>query len=297
VIGPGAAVAAQAKVNLFLRVLARESSGYHQLETLFCRLALADDVLVRVRRGWAFDCEGADTGPSETNLAYRAARLYALERQWPPGCAIEIAKHIPVGGGLGGGSADAGAVLRCLHALDPHPPPRTALLEWGARLGADVPALTLDSPLAFGYGRGDRLLTLPALPARPVMLYVPAVRVATREAYQWLAESRGDAAVAGTTGVRAIDVGELAHWASLVPLMANDFAPVIGRRHPDIARVTAEFRTVPGACASLMSGSGSTVFCVFEGPLPQPWPLVASPGAAFVATATADHVVGVRHIE
>jgi 4-diphosphocytidyl-2-C-methyl-D-erythritol kinase len=297
VTAPGAAVAAQAKVNLFLRVLAREASGYHQLETLFCRLVLADDVVVRVRSGWTLDCRGADTGPAEANLAYRAAKLYASERQWPAGCAITIDKRIPVGGGLGGGSADAGAVLRCLHALDPHPPPAAALLEWGGRLGADVPALTLAAPLALGYGRGDQLLTLPALPVRPVMLYVPATRVATRDAYEWLAESRDGTAGGGTATARAIDIRDLARWESLVPLMANDFAPVVGARHPEIVRATAELRAMPGACASLMSGSGSTVFGVFDGALPEPWPLAAPPGAALVATTTADHVFGVRRVD
>lgn len=136
--GPAAAVAAQAKVNLFLHILAREASGYHQLETLFCRLTLADDVVVRIGRDWHIDCDTAQAGPPEENLAYRAARLYAAERGWPAGCTIEIAKRIPVGGGLGGGSADAGGVLRCLYALDPAAPPRDVLLEWAARLGADV---------------------------------------------------------------------------------------------------------------------------------------------------------------
>ena len=80
---PAATVGAQAKVNLFLHILAREASGYHQLETLFCRLMLADDVLVRVGRGWNIDCDTTEAGPPEENLAYRAARLYAAERGWP----------------------------------------------------------------------------------------------------------------------------------------------------------------------------------------------------------------------
>src|SRR5262245_8589530 len=112
---------AQAKVNLFLRVLAREANGYHQLETLFCRLELGDDVAVRVGVGGrSLDCTGGvlppdGLGPVERNLAWRAAVMYAEATGWPNDWAIEIAKRIPVGGGLGGGSADAGAVLRCLN--------------------------------------------------------------------------------------------------------------------------------------------------------------------------------------
>ena len=113
---------AQAKINLFLRVLAREASGYHQLETLFQRLDLGDDVRVRIGvRGRAVDTRGADVGPTEGNLAWRAGVAYADAAGWPDGFAIEIDKRIPVGGGLGGGSADAGAVLRCLDRLNPTP--------------------------------------------------------------------------------------------------------------------------------------------------------------------------------
>ena len=199
--GRAAAVGAQAKVNLFLHVLSREDSGYHQIETLFCRLELADEVVVRLPGTGAgtarsIDCAGDDTGPPEENLAYRAAALYAECRGWPSGFAIEVTKHIPVGGGRGGGSADAGAVLRALRALDPDPPDAATLQRWAARLGADVPVMTLDSPLALGWGRGEQLLPLPALPSRAVMLYVPEFRVATREAYQWWDEPRRSTATA-----------------------------------------------------------------------------------------------------
>src|SRR3982751_6289548 len=132
-----ARVRAQAKINLFLRVLARESSGYHQIETLFCRLALGDDVTVRVGvRGRSLDCNGAlpseGLGPVEQNLAWRAAVAYADAASWPIDFAIEIEKRIPVGGGLGGGSADAGAVLRALDALAPSPLAPQALLDIAA---------------------------------------------------------------------------------------------------------------------------------------------------------------------
>ena len=92
-----AAVVAQAKINLFLRILAREHSGFHQLETLFQRLELGDDVRVRVGvPGRALDCRGADVGPVERNLAWRVAVGYAEATGWPEGFSIEIDKRIPV---------------------------------------------------------------------------------------------------------------------------------------------------------------------------------------------------------
>jgi 4-diphosphocytidyl-2-C-methyl-D-erythritol kinase len=293
---PAARVEAQAKVNLFLHVNAREESGYHQIETLFCRLSLADSVVVRVRpSGESLDCDGYDSGPAEKNLTLRAARAYAHARGWPRGFAIELTKRIPVGAGLGGGSADAGAVLRALRALDPAPPPVQHILSWAASLGADVPALTVESALSLGWGRGDHLLALPPLPPRPVMLYVPEVRVSTTEAYGWLASTRAAQAYRGTA--RAIDYRSLSRWESVVPLMANDFGEVVGHRHGEIPAMTDRMRALPGASAALMSGSGSVVFCIFSERIPNPWPLPPVRGSVFIATATADSVVGVRPIE
>ena len=292
-----AVVGAQAKVNLFLHVHAREESGYHQIESLFCRLALADDVVVRVRAsGESLDCRGGDIGPVEQNLAYRAARTYAAGRGWPHGFAIELTKRIPVGAGLGGGSADAGAVLRALHALDPSPPSVAQLLAWATHLGADVPVMTTESSLALGWGRGERLLLLPGLPPRPVMLYVPPIGVSTSDAYRWLGADRM-AVGPYKPSARVVDPAFFTQWDLVDSLMANDFGPVVGRRHPEIAAMTDQMRAVPGVAGALMSGSGSVVYGIFRSRIPHPWPLAAPAGGRFVATATADSVVGVRRIE
>lgn len=307
--GRAARVAAQAKVNLFLHVLAREDSGYHQIETLFCRLALADDVVVRIPDTGAqrtIDCAGDDMGPPDQNLAFRAAALYADNRGWPGGFAIEVTKRIPIGGGLGGGSADAGAVLRALRALDPEPPPVAALVQWAGRLGADVPFMTLESPLALGWGRGESLLSLPRLPSRAVLLYVPEFGVSTRDAYAWLDADRSAGAGAlppqrvdrpHPTSARPLDLETLSHWNGVAPLMANDFEDVVGRRHPELPAIAARLRAMPDAVGALMSGSGSTMYCVMAGSAAPRDPVVAPASGTFVMTATAEHVVGVRHID
>ena len=144
-----ARVAAQAKVNLLLRVLAREDSGYHGIETIFLRLSLADDVVVRVGediRGRSLDCDGdaipeGGLGPAEDNLAYRAACAYGDATGWPSTFAIEVTKKIATGAGLGGGSADAGAVLRALDVMSPSPLGKR-LAELAPSLGADVAFMT-----------------------------------------------------------------------------------------------------------------------------------------------------------
>ena len=260
-----ARVAAQAKVNLRLRILAREASGYHQLETLFLRLALADDLLVRITDGArSLDVTGEidprQLGPVERNLAWRAATEYAEATGWPAGFAIALEKRIPVGGGLGGGSADAGAVLRALDALAPRPLGEAALLAIASRLGADVPFLTSAAPYALAWGRGERLLELPAPEEREMLLVLPPFAVNTATAYGWLAAARESAGQTGATGA-ALRVELLSEWSTLAPLATNDFEAVVATRHPSIAAIVGRLRDL-GCEPALMTGSGSSVFGV-----------------------------------
>lgn len=255
---------AQAKVNLLLRVLARERSGYHQLETLFCRLDFGDEVTVRVGgRGISVDCAGADLGPVERNLAYRAASAYLARTGWAAGVAVEIVKRIPVGGGLGGGSADAGAVLRALDALNLAPLGGPALLEMAAPLGADVPFLTSGAPLALAWGRGERMLALPPLPARPVVLVVPPCPVPTADAYRWLAEARaGGASTAPLPHLYT--PASLGSWTHVAALAENAFEGPVEARHPRLRELREALRRELDAEVARMSGSGSTLFAVLR---------------------------------
>ncbi len=286
---------AQAKLNLFLHVGARETSGYHQLHTLFARLELADAVDVRVGgKHYAVECEDTDAGPADRNLALRAAEHYADACGWPRGCHIIISKHIPVGGGLGGGSADAGAVLRALNAVNPRPIAAAQLLEIGAAIGADIPYLTSDDALALGGGRGEQLLALPPLPPRVVALLVPSFAVRTADAYAWLAADRNDRASASGRASR-LEVAQLASWDSLAQLAWNDFTAPVERRYPALADMRAALN-VAGALFSLLSGSGSTVFGVFD-ETPDLRAAANALSCRVVLTRTASHVVPVHRIE
>lgn len=284
-----ARVTAQAKINLALRILARERSGYHQIETLFARLELGDDVSIRTDvSGRSLDVAGAampagGLGPVEQNLAWRAATAYAAAVGWPQGFAIEIDKRIPVGGGLGGGSADAGAVLRLLDHLNSAPIGPARLLALATPLGADVPFLASESPLALGWGRGERLLSLPPLPAREVRLVVPPFGVATADAYAWL-----DASAERQPEGRLLDAESVSHWAGVAAVAANDFEPAVFDRHPGLSDVATRLRAA-GARIALLSGSGSTVFGVFDVP-PAVGALEGIAGRV-LATRTATRVV------
>ena len=260
-----ARVAAQAKVNLRLRILAREESGYHQLETLFLRIALADDVLVRATDGArsldvAGDVDPRRLGAPERNLAWCAAEAYADATGWPAGFAIELQKRIPVGGGLGGGSADAAAVLRALDAMAAAPIGEAALLAIATRLGADVPFLTSEHAYALAWGRGERLLGLTAPSEREVLLVLPSFAVNTAEAYGWLASAR-DAAPSRAADTGVLDPSTLGQWPVIVRLASNDFEAIVAARHPSVDAALARLRD-HGCAPAMMSGSGSTLFGV-----------------------------------
>lgn len=286
-----ARAAAQAKVNLTLRVLAREAGGFHQIETVFQRLALADVVTVRATTGRALDTRwmgpgsAPDLGAAEQNLAWRAADAYAAVAGWPDGFAIEIEKHVPVGAGLGGGSADAAAVLRALDALAAKPLGATGLIDIAARLGADVAFLTSPSELALAWGRGQRLLDLPPLPAAPVLLIVPDFSVNTAQAYGELARRRGVSPVAPGAAWRS--PRSLGSWSAVASDAVNDFEAVVFGDHPALATVRTQLAALPSTLLAMMSGSGSTLFAVQTGAAARTGALVLPAGWTALMTSTA----------
>ncbi|HEY4131486.1 MAG TPA: 4-(cytidine 5'-diphospho)-2-C-methyl-D-erythritol kinase [Gemmatimonadaceae bacterium] len=286
-----ATVRAQAKVNLLLRVLARETSGYHSIETVFLRVELADTVRVRISAGTSLDLSGPELprnglGPTEQNLAYRAAIAYQAASGWPHGFAIEIEKNIPVGGGLGGGSADAGAVLRALDALSPNPL-GAQLVEIAAPLGADVPFMTIESPMAVAWGRGERLLPIRVPDARPMLIVVPDFSVSTAAAYGWIASSRGENAPRGST----LSLAALDTWEGIAGVATNDFERVVAAHHPQITELVDELASAD-AMVAMMSGSGSAVFGVFEASTDVAG-FVRSTGCRSFPTSTATRVASV----
>ncbi|HYW09718.1 MAG TPA: 4-(cytidine 5'-diphospho)-2-C-methyl-D-erythritol kinase [Longimicrobium sp.] len=253
---------APAKVNLRLSILAREASGYHSLESLFCALSLADRVTVRrASAGVALRVDGdVDTGPPERNLAVRAARAFHAALGTEPAVEIELAKLIPSAAGLGGGSSDAAATLIALNALHGEPLGNDLLLQLGIELGSDVPFFLCGSPLALGWGRGERLLALARLPTRPVLVAHPGVAMPTAEAFAHVAEERGPSPTPRAFRIHAAD---LAEWASVARLAENDFEPPVIARIPVLREALAAMKGA-GAEVALLAGSGSSVFGVFR---------------------------------
>jgi 4-diphosphocytidyl-2-C-methyl-D-erythritol kinase len=253
---------AHAKINLFLRVLAREADGYHGLETLFCLVGLADELRAERRegRGVTLEVHGADTGSEAENLALRAASAVLAGTGERFAVHLVLTKRIPVRAGLGGGSSDAAAALLAVNHLAGNAVPRHELLQYAAKLGSDVPFLLSAAPLALAWGHGERLLRLPALPEAPALLLTPPISIATAEAYAWVDEARQSA---GRRGAVALDLDALSTWGDIGRMAGNDFESVVFGRHPPIrAAFEALAGTRPLVCR--MSGSGSSLFAVYR---------------------------------
>ena len=290
---PAARARAQAKINVYLRIIGRRPDGFHNLDTVFQRIDLADEVTVRTRDDARrfIDCAGprmpaAGLGPAAQNLAFRAAEAYAERTGWPRGFEIEVTKHVPVGGGLGGGSADAGAVLRILNALAPAPIDDVELGVLGLALGSDIPFLALEHACALGSERGGSLGVGPALPPADLVLFIPPFGIATKDAYRWLVESANydipsPSPPAGRSQWTALDLG-------------NTFERVVEPRFPAIKRARERLRAA-GATIARLSGSGSAVFGLFDPSAPTG--IALGLDGDVIATQTSSRVVQVEVLE
>jgi 4-diphosphocytidyl-2-C-methyl-D-erythritol kinase len=279
---------APAKVNLRLKVMAREADGYHQLETIFQGLEFGDDVAVRpVGDGVHIEVDGPVPCADVENLAYRAAEAFRRRAGISQGVAIRLAKRIPAGGGLGGGSSDAAAVLKALNVLFEGELEVAELDRMAADLGADVPYFLSPSPLALAWGRGDRCLPVPALPSAPVLLCLPDVEVHTPAAFAELARARETEPTPAPAGV--LDPKALTTWQGIAGLAVNDFEPVVFEMHPVLGTLHAAM-VATGPVVCLLAGSGGAVFAVYDGTAGRDAALAVLssrfPGQRFVATST-----------
>lgn len=242
-------------------MLARESTGYHQIETVFTLLELADELTVeRTDAGIALSVEGAETGPAEENLAYRAAEmvLEATGRRF--GVRMHLVKRIPVGAGLGGGSADGAAALHAVNALAGNRVPGHEILQFAARLGSDVPFLASGAPFALAWGRGERMFRLPPPPPAPVLLVIPPFGVHTGKAYELLSQGRDWSQGRGSV---VLEHDALVTWGGIARLGGNDFeVPVFGKE-PALRDLFERLCNTRPLLARL-SGSGSALVALYR---------------------------------
>ena len=253
-------VRAHAKINLDLRVLGIRPDGYHELRTVFQAIALHDTLTLTPRDGpFAIECDTPGMPLDRANLVWKAADAlwHALNRPGTPrDVVIRIDKRIPMQAGLGGGSANAAAALTGLARLWRAELTPSQLMDIAAPLGADV-AFFMSGGTALGLGRGDEIYPLVDLPRHFIVLLVPGFGVSSADAYRWYDEEWEPGR--GTREPQYVP----GPWPSRAAQMVNDLEIAIARHHPEIDQMRAALKKA-GALAAAMTGSGSTVFGLFQ---------------------------------
>ncbi len=249
---------APAKVNLFLRITGRRPDGYHELDSIFVPVSLCDRVGLALRPAKGASvllrCNWPELGPEADNLAVRAAHAFMAAFGVEAEVMIDLRKSIPAGAGLGGGSSDAGAVLRLMAELcginDP-----VKLTAIAVRLGADVPFFLAPAP-ARVRGIGELIEPLTAFTPLTLIIAVPPITVATAEVFKRLNRAAWSGP-ASDGDVRALSAGRADSRR-----LANDLAGVATERWPVIGELKRALEEC-GAEGAAMSGSGGAVFGVF----------------------------------
>lgn len=249
-----------AKLNLTLDVLDKRPDGYHDLQSVMQTVSIRDDIEIDIGTGkpWKLLCSKEDIPTDHRNLAWKAAEVFfKATGKDPDGLEIRITKRIPSQAGLGGGSADAGAVLRALNRHYEYPFSILALAELGAKVGSDVPFCTLCGT-AMVEGRGERLRKLPDIPDCVFVICKPDFSVSTPELYQKIdaitIPKRPDNK-AMESAIIAGDLGKIAEN------LLNVFDPVVTAEHLELNYIKSIFNSY-GSVGQQMTGSGSAVFAM-----------------------------------
>lgn len=247
-----------AKVNLTLDVLGKRADGYHDIQSVMQTISLRDDIQIELGTGkpWAIVCDKENVPIDETNLCWKAAKMFFdTTGKDPEGIRICITKRIPVGAGLGGGSADAAAVLRALNRHYEAPLSLPALAELGASIGSDVPFCVLCGT-AVAEGRGERIRKLPDMPECIFVVCKPNFSVSTPALY----EAIDNKAIAKRPNNQAMERAVLAgDLGTIAENVCNVFDSLVSEEHLELNYIKSIFNTY-GAVGYQMTGTGSAVF-------------------------------------
>lgn len=253
---------AYAKLNLTLDVLDKRPDGYHDLKSVMQTISIRDDVEIDIGTGkpWSMQCSDDTIPADERNLAWKAARMFfdTIGKD-PGGIEIRIHKRIPVEAGMGGGSADAAAVLRALNKHYDNPFSILALAELGASVGSDVPFCTLCGT-AMAEGKGERLRKLPDMPDCVFVICKPDFSSSTPALYKKIDEMTIAVRPDHQAMESALLAGDLGKIASN---LCNVFDPLVTQEHLELNYIKSIFNSY-GAVGQQMTGSGSAVFAIVE---------------------------------
>lgn len=265
-MGQAIVVHAPAKVNLALAVGAVRSDGYHEVRTVLQAIALFDEVTIEPADELRLDCDSEAAGRGPANIGWRAADALRRTAGIATGAHIRIRKRIPVQAGLGGGSADAAAVLVGCSRLWRLNWNLERLTNLAVDLGADVPFF-FQGGTCLGEGRGERIRPLPGLPAWPVVVAHPGPGVSTAAAYAELDRLAVSPAVDVDAFLALCAAKAAGRRQRLAAAVANAFEAAILPLRPDIAALRLRL-IASGAAAALLCGSGAAVWALAPDP---PW--------------------------
>lgn len=251
-----------AKLNLTLDVLGKREDGYHDLKSVMQAISVRDDVEIDIGTGkpWCMSCTAEGIPCDERNLAWKAAKVYLDAMKFDPdGLEIRITKRIPSEAGMGGGSADAAAVLRALNRHYGNPLSILALAELGAQVGSDVPFCVLCGT-AEVTGRGEKLRKLPDMPDCIFVICKPHFASSTPELYQKIDEKAIGQRPDHSAMESALLSGDI---KAVAGNLWNVFDPIVTEEHLELNYIKSIFNTY-GAIGYQMTGSGSAVFGIVE---------------------------------
>src|SRR5215475_8032780 len=252
-----------AKINWTLEILGKRPDGYHEVRTLLQTISAADKLTFEpAERGIAIHCDHSDVPRDETNLVHRAAKLFGDFTGVKKGVRIRIDKRLPVAAGLGGGSSNAAVTLLALQKLWNVQLESRDLFGLAAKLGADAPFFLIGGT-CLGVGRGDEVYPLADINEEFLLLVNAGIAVPTRDVYADLPPE-----LTKPGGVIKMPLSFEAAYAAIarpsdhVPLI-NDLEKSVLARHPSLVEIKRWLKQV-GARGVLMSGSGSTIFAIFD---------------------------------
>ena len=251
-----------AKINLTLDVLGRREDGYHDLSSIMQTVSIRDDIELDIGTGkpWKLTCDKDFVPCDSSNLAWKAAEaFFKATGMDPDGLEIRITKRIPAQAGLGGGSADAAAVLRALNRHYGAPMSILALAELGASVGSDVPFCVLCGT-ALVEGRGERIRKLADMPDCCIVVCKPNFSCSTAELYAKLDASTIGKRPNNTAMQSALLAGDL---LGVAQNLCNVFDPVVTQEHLELNYIKSIFNSY-GSIGQQMTGSGSAVFAIVE---------------------------------
>lgn len=245
-----------AKVNLRLEVFGKRSDGYHNLRNLMERVSIHDEVEIKiVEKGLQVYCDHEDVPNDESNTAFKALKEILAYSSRNVGVEVNIKKRIPIASGMGGGSSNAATVIKGINHLLKLKLSKEKLIKIGQKIGSDVPFFLFEGP-ALAEGMGEQLSKIKTMPKLLFLIINPGIKVSTQAVYQKINSDRN--------GRRLEEIPNIYRTKrDVAKILSNDLEKVTIREFPVIGEIKEEMMK-NDAIASLMTGSGPTVFGIFS---------------------------------